>query len=62
MDGFGENRKRLTVREVDVHEAGELARDGPVDTVPGDARSGVSEVSAGAGWRPLVAVSQPTPR
>jgi len=36
------------VREADDHEAEEIACDGPVEAVPGDARSGVSE--APQGW------------
>ena len=42
-------RPLLAVRVAGDQEAEEVARDGPVEAVPGGARSGVSEASAGAG-------------
>ena len=43
------NGLALVAREPANHEAGEVARDGRTEVVPGGARSGVSEASAGAG-------------
>ncbi len=48
----------LSVGETGDHEAGQLARDGPVEAVPGDARRGVSGGSA-EGWLTHVTVEQP---
>ena len=52
----------LAVREAGGHEAKELARSGPVGTVPGGARGGVSEASGGLAEDPLLVLSQPTLR
>ena len=50
----------LAVLEAGDQEAEELVRDGPVGAVPGGARRGVSEPSAGLAPDPLLAGSQPT--
>ena len=52
----------LAVRETGDEGAVELARDGAVEDVPVDARSGVSEASAGAGSAMLFWLSQLTHR
>ena len=50
----------LAVDEVGGQEAEELACDSSVGAVPGGARRGVSEASAGLALDPLLVLSQPT--